>query len=426
MRSLKLFVCIVCAVAITFVCSIAGGADNAVSGNYSVRVALASPELGSGLYNATFSSDGTFTVTLQNGRGYKCSSAHLSCKEGKISITLYDSSQKLIGNHSSPSIMLSGEKCALEGIVYDGDFEVSTVGKQLKIINILPLEDYVKGVMPYEVGIYQHDEITKAFSILVRTVGVHHKHAEYGFDVCATSCCQNYKGYKIYDERLRDIVDSTKGLILTYEGEPISCTYCNSNGGASCPASDAWGGSGVPYLTSVELDEGEYAFNWQKEITLGELSSRAAKYGAEGDITNISLEYSDSGFVVKAVLTDSSGKNTVIEDTSKVRKFFGLNSARFEIEYYITGDIMTADGNKNSSDSILTSDGIRSVSAAEFFESADASGINAEVIAIFNGSGHGHCVGFSLAGAKMLVKKGYKYKDIATFYFKGAVISEIK
>ena len=423
MRSLKLLLCAVCAAAITLACGVTGGADTA---QHTVRVALAAPELGSGAYSADLSSDcGDITVLMHDGNIAVCRSAHAVCKDGKVLLSLYNASQELIGSYTDEMFTVSGDKCTYNGIAYDGEFELCNIQDRLKIINILPLEDYVKGVMPYEIGSNHHDEITKAFAIMARTVAVHKKHCEFGFDVCATSCCQNYKGYKIYDERLRDIVDRTKGQILTYMGEPISCAYCNSNGGISCSAADAWGGSGVPYLDSIELDESEYVVTWQKEMTADEISRRAAAYGATGDITDIELEYSASGFVIKATLVDTDGNVITIEDTSKVRKFFGLNSARFEIDYYITNDITTADGNADSAGSIITAEGIREASAAESFKTAIASGNKADVIAVFNGSGYGHCVGFSLAGAKVLVKKGYKYKDIATFYFKGARISMI-
>ncbi len=422
MRYLKLLLCTVCAAAITLVCSVTGGAD---APQHTVRVALAAPELSSGVNSAEFSSNADFTIVLQNGQKRVCRSAYIAASDGNAEISLYNESRQLIGSYTSQTLGIIGEKCTYNGTAYDGEFEVSAVQKQLKIINILPLEDYVKGVMPYEIGSNHHDEITKAFAIMARTVAVHKKHSQYGFDVCATSCCQNYKGYKLYDKRLCDIVDQTKGLILTYCGEPISCAYCNSNGGASCSASEAWGGSGVPYLESVELSEEEYIITWQKEMTASEISRRAAAYGATGDITDIALEYSSAGFVVKAVLSDTNGNTVTIEDTSKVRKFFGLNSAKFEIDYYVTDDITTADGNADYAGSIITADGIRSVSAAEFFKTANASATSAEVVAVFDGSGYGHCVGFSLAGAKTLVKKGYKYKDIATFYFKGAEISKL-
>lgn len=416
MRYAKLLICILCAVAITLastVFKIEGGSEQLV------RVAIAAPELSSGAKSALFESSGDMTVVL-SGTRFKCRRLKITSGSA-LSLEAYDQSGTLTATKKAAAAIIEG-RLTLDGIAYDGYFEVSLLGGQIKIVNILPLEDYVKGVMPYEIGSNQHDEITKASSIMIRTVALHKKHSEYGFDVCATSCCQNYKGHKISDERLDRIAESTKGIVLTYEGEPISCAYCNSNGGASCPSSDAWGGSPVPYLSSVVLDEGEFADVWQVTMTAHEINERAAAKGAKGAITDISLERSEAGFVKRVVLTDTTGKQIIVEDTSKVRKLFGLKSARFDISYYLTGDILTSDGLKDTAVSVITSDGVAEIDTIHLPAEGES---EYTVNVVFDGSGHGHCVGFSLAGAKMLVRRGYKYEAIATFYFPGAELSRI-
>lgn len=420
MRSVKLFTSILLAAAITLSCGMFGGETKQA---HEVKVALASPELGSGVSDAEFASEKAMTVKTSSGV-FSCRKAELSAGNGVILLSLYGADGKEIFGGASDTVHISGEKCAFGGIKYDGIFDVSMLSGKLKIINTLPLEDYVKDVMPYEIGGNQPYEITVAASIMIRTVPLRGKHEKHGFDVCATSCCQNYKGYKYTDERLYEIARSTSGLILTYDGEPIACAYCNSNGGISCSASDAWGSGEVPYLTSVVLDEGEYAERWRKEMTVAELSSRAAKYGAEGEIVDIKLTVADSGYVTRAELTDESGNTVTVEDTSKVRRLFGLRSAKFTVSYYIKADVLTASGDRQVSGSVMTASGIKPISSADM-PSILGETDGAHIITVFDGVGSGHGVGFSLAGAKVLLDKGYKAHEIATFFYKGAVISKI-
>jgi stage II sporulation protein D len=152
-------------------------------------------------------------------------------------------------------------------------FEYTNDSKKLTLVNIVDIEQYVKGVFPNEAGLGTSDDVAKAFSILIRTFGCGRKHSgsDSKIDVCNTSCCQVYRGAYRETERVNKIVDSTKGLIITYNGGLIKCFYNVSNGGASCSSAAAWGSSPIPYLNSVQLDEGPNTVVWSKTFTKAEL-----------------------------------------------------------------------------------------------------------------------------------------------------------
>ena len=112
--------------------------------------------------------------------------------------------------------------CDDELYEYGGYIEFSANDNGFSIINTVGLEDYVKGVLPYEIGTNESDETTKAFAVLTRTVPLSKSkpaHLEDGFDVCTSTCCQIYRGFLKRDERLERIADETKGEILSYDGQ---------------------------------------------------------------------------------------------------------------------------------------------------------------------------------------------------------------
>lgn len=108
--------------------------------------------------------------------------------------------------------------------VYDGVFcfkrydNGETDG--VSLINILPLEAYIAGVLPYETSNSWLPETLKAFAVTVRSFTLTHlnKHKQYGFDLCTTTECQVYKGAGRINENVMSAVLETKGDVMTYDG----------------------------------------------------------------------------------------------------------------------------------------------------------------------------------------------------------------
>ncbi|GEM_PF-5860208 len=382
-----------------------------------VRVGLALPSEGSGAKTAVFASSLDFNVycngieIMQSSRvTFRASGQTMTIDGTSVSGTV------LIYPQSTVKLALDGREYA-----YDGCFEISLESRRLKVINVLPLEDYVSAVMPCEIGSNECDEITKAAAIMIRTVPFHRKHASDGCDVCATSCCQNYRGI-CTDIRLCGIAEQTKGMIITYGGEPIVCTYCNSNGGASCPSGDAWGGQTKPYLQSVLLDEGDECIYWQKTLSQKELFDAVTDYlGVESELAGISAGKSEAGFVTLLTCYCTDGSVYYISGASTIRKLWALESARFDIYFELSASELTASGLQKCGDAYLSSSGACPVPSSPVAVTKDGEQIIATT-AVISGSGSGHCVGFSLAGARVLAAKGYDYKQILTFFFTGTEI----
>jgi len=131
----------------------------------------------------------------------------------------------------------------------------------LNIINELTLEDYVRGVVPNEMGPKTFDELEalKAQALAARTY-VARRFGEYrseGYDICATPVCQVYKGFSSEDPLSDQAVRETAGMIITYGGKPIDALYTSTCGGETSDAATMFPDRSEPYLKRarcVELD----------------------------------------------------------------------------------------------------------------------------------------------------------------------------
>ena len=141
-----------------------------------------------------------------------------------------------------------------EGRTYRGKMEASAYNGYLTLVNELPLEEYLYGVVGSEMAPGWPIEALKAQAVLARTraVGFEDK---YGVaDLSDTVYEQAYYGYSKESADVREAVDDTEGEILTYEGKPVEALYYSNAGGMTADGREVWGNP-VPYLRPVESDD---------------------------------------------------------------------------------------------------------------------------------------------------------------------------
>ena len=129
------------------------------------------------------------------------------------------------------------------------------------VINELNMEDYLRGVVPAEMGpkIYDELEALKAQAIAARTYAVRNlgQFRREGYDICAGPACQAYDGI-IHEEALTDrAVRETAGLVATYNGKPIDALYTATCGGETSDVGTMFPGRNEPYLKRVRCVEDE-------------------------------------------------------------------------------------------------------------------------------------------------------------------------
>src|SRR5437588_2663836 len=131
----------------------------------------------------------------------------------------------------------------------------------LTVVNVIGLEDYVRGVVPNELS-YPALEALKAQAIAARTYAVKNRgqFASEGFDLLPTTRSQVYRGLSSETPLTSRAVDETRGMVATYNSEPINALYTSTCGGRTEDAANIFN-EDVPYLRGRECAvEGKAAF----------------------------------------------------------------------------------------------------------------------------------------------------------------------
>ncbi len=137
-----------------------------------------------------------------------------------------------------------------KGKWYRGIIMIQNKNGKLTVINNVPLEDYIKGVVPSEMPSSWATEAHKAQAIAARSYALANlgKRAKYGYDLKDTPEDQAYGGASKETPDTNYAVDETKGIVLTYNMKVINAYYSASAGGQTNV--NSWGSS-LPYLRSV-------------------------------------------------------------------------------------------------------------------------------------------------------------------------------
>jgi stage II sporulation protein D len=140
---------------------------------------------------------------------------------------------------------------------YRGHLIVQNKNGKLTVINDVELEDYIKGVVPSEMSPSWHEEALKAQAIAARSYALANigKRSALGFDLFDTPDDQAYRGASAETAKTNNLVDSTKGIVLTHDMKVVNAYYSASAGGQSLNSKDVWGGS-LPYIHSVPSYDG--------------------------------------------------------------------------------------------------------------------------------------------------------------------------
>lgn len=367
-----------------------------------------------------------------------------------------------------------------KGYRYYGGFRYERIGGgDLTVVNILDLETYIKGVVPYEMSSSWPLEALKVQAVCARSyayINIHSgKHTSYHFDVCNTTDCQAYYGAGTNSssyqatERTDQAVDETAGEYAWYDGQVIEAFYSSSHGGASESVYNVWGTSleQYPYLCGVEdpyeadmASKNSYS-SWTVSYTSSELAQRLENYGydASSGIESLTLTYSDLGNVIQVRVNYRDGGSDTIRPSS-MRSVFGISSIRFTVNGQAassgsgttssSGGGLTANGSTSLDsqgsytvisgsgslsqaglDGLYAISGSGSITPAEDAASGGGSGTDTPTgtqVTVsgssysFQGSGNGHQLGLSQYGAWAMAERGFTYEEIIEFYYPGTYV----
>jgi stage II sporulation protein D len=343
---------------------------------------------------------------------------------------------------NNPAIIQTGSRL-YRGIIEYRRFSSS----DMTVINILDFEEYLYGVLPNEIGYSTTPfETWKAHAITSRTFAYNSvrggKHNNYDFDLCSTSDCQVYSGHsnddgKIYENiNINNNINATKGMIVTYAGNPAQIYYSSTNGGYTEATENVWSAV-IPYLKAYK-DPYDPIYERTITMTVKEASASLAARGYDvGDLSLIQIKKrTASGRVYELYVKGSKGDKTIYK--SSTRGAFGLGTQMYSVRTNVVlelvegnidnllinklnGRVYETDYLKETTYTVnnIPSGGIQANNNFHV-ETIYLSDPNA--VLTFDLKGYGHGIGMSQKGAMEMGRQGKTYKEIIEFYFKGTKV----
>ncbi len=270
----------------------------------------------------------------------------------------------------------------------DFPLEIRASEGHLVITALMPMEEYIAGVLAGETGNFKSDEALKAMAVAARTYAIHFgsRHAVEGFDFCDTTHCQDLRIAGI-DAHLRSIAAATAGEVLWYDGEPAATYYHANCGGTTEDGRSILGNNEAPAPFLIQHSD-QYCLRngstqWRTEVAKRELQRALAADGivVPGTLRTVSVLHRTSSGRVEFLRVTGSATLTLpaVGFRSAIGRHIGWD--RLKSNWYDVSD---------AGDSLT-----------------------------FHGRGSGHGVGLCQVGAEVMGEEGHSYREILSFYYPG-------
>jgi stage II sporulation protein D len=291
---------------------------------------------------------------------------------------------------SAPGFLVEsvGPPLLINGRSYRDQLRITPGPNQdLWVINVLPLEEYLVGLINFEVSSQWPLEAIKAQVIAARTYAFFQRgnRAAEPYDVDSGVSDQVYGGTGKEDVRSRRAVEETRGEMILHQGNPIFSVYSACCGGKTESGEYMWD-AGFPYLRSMEcaycLDSPHFLWN----------------YSVDGERLASALG--------SIMFPGSRVLRVEIEERSPSRRVLRLSIQSENARRLITGQDFRR---------LLGYDRLRSTN----FILTEKEGIF-----LFSGLGWGHGVGFCQWGAKGMAEAGMDHRTILKSYYQGVEIGK--
>ncbi|MET3196654.1 SpoIID/LytB domain-containing protein [Bacillus sp. OAE603] len=339
---------------------------------------------------------------------------------------------ELLGNFTSIDLVPFQYESPLliNGRSYLGNFSFVNENNYVRPINTLPMEDYLKGVVPFEMPASWNLEALKAQTISARTYAMRQVNANKVIN--DTVSYQVYGGYT-WNENSSKAVDQTFSRVLKYNNSLIDAVFSSSNGGKTESNENAWGSSPLPYFP-IKNDPYDSATPWsvalfktQIDLTGKDLKDSNSWWNTiserdEQITTNIKTWMKSNGYSGKTIKIVKIPKLTLTNPSSGGRVTKGNLSVDF-----IAKDELDTNGNIKIQHLNLTdvaASKIRAAIGLSYIKSYLMTDMNESSSSIsIKGKGYGHGVGLSQYGAKNMGEQGKSYSEIVNFYYPGTTLS---
>lgn len=309
------------------------------------------------------------------------------------------------------------------------------------LVNRVPVETYLRGVVPYEIGPNAPETAVQAQAILARTYALRNlrRFQIDGYELCADTQCQVYEGLTGATAISDRAVAATAGQVLTHSNELIDALYSSTTGGVTAAFEDVWEGTPRPYLrpridaypnrvwdlkARSLADEATFrafiqvqrGFNedgwgylrWRKEVPLKQLNQNLRDFLKKGQhswagfttIQKLAVTgRSIGGRVQRLQVTTDLGVIELTKDEI-LRAFEAPNSLLFFVDPIVGREPGRPAGETSPKGKSLTG-------------------------FLFAGGGLGHGVGLSQTGSYTLSQQGWAAAQILNFYYPNTVLQPL-
>jgi stage II sporulation protein D len=300
----------------------------------------------------------------------------------------------------------------VSGVPYGGRLRLSSArsGRML-VVNELPLEDYLEGVVPHEIGNPGPDAFAalEAQAVAARTYAISRIEARRGepFDVFAGVRDQVYRGKERRDRSTTAAVRETRGMVLEYDGQLCRAYYCATCGGHTSDIRNVW----------PQREDAAY-LRGSLDRTTRERESFCSW------VRNFRWRYSFSGKELGRVLRKtlpaelgvSAGRVGSFVDVSVAERDASGRVRRLEIETTEGTFVVESDRIRW----VLMADADRGRILPSTMFKIDRRVRNGNVVFVtVTGGGNGHGVGMCQNGAIGMARAGYSYRMILSHYYPG-------
>jgi stage II sporulation protein D len=184
-----------------------------------------------------------------------------------------------------------GGYLTVNGRRYRGDVAIVPIDTGVIVVNRLPLEAYLRGVVPVEMGPrpVRDSSALQAQAVASRSYAYLRMTSETprAFDLRASTADQVYGGLEVENAAANAAIDATRGLVLHYEGRVVDAPFSSTCGGSTAEAPEVWRSQGAPYLQRVSdrIDGSDRyycdispRFRWTRTLPASALNAALAQY----------------------------------------------------------------------------------------------------------------------------------------------------
>ncbi|MDR2551777.1 MAG: SpoIID/LytB domain-containing protein [Treponema sp.] len=377
---------------------------------------------------------GSFRISAAGGanplhRGQSQEQIWVEAAGGNGGLTVQDRNGRILARSTHPlmyELDNAGDTSIVAGVVngapginriYRGSLEFRPAPGGMTVVNVVPMEEYLYGVIPSEMPASWPAESLKAQTIAARSYSLANRgqFADRGFDLFGTPYSMAYHGVGVENKKTSAAVDLTRGIILLGGKEPLKAYFSANHGGYSEDSLTMWGYDAhmqavpdklfSPRTNPLPLDllyrwirdapqsysiipRYSYAssYRWEKWVAPAEIRRRLAE--DPGEIRRIiSRGRGISGRIYELEVQGSKGAVAVTGD-AVWSAMGGLRSSLFTIRYKL-----------------------------------DRNG-RVEYV-IFRGAGHGHGIGLDQHGAAGMASAGFSAEEILRHYYPRASIGRL-